>query len=119
MDDSGNGDKNGSLALSVLPVKAHHALADHVQVPLAMLVLKSGDAASSLDPQAIAVALGLSPTEARLALLLVAGKTIKEFASIEGMSWHTARSHLKNLMGKTGCHRQVELVQLFQSVQSH
>ncbi len=33
------------------------------------------------------------------------------------MSWHTARSHFKNLMRKTGCHRQVELVRLLQSLQ--
>ncbi len=115
--DSGGG--TGSLAVSVLPVKAHHMLAAHLQIPLAMVVFKAGDTASALDPQAIAGALGLSPTEARLALLLVAGKTVKEFAAIEGMSWHTARSHIKNLMRKTGCHRQVELVQLFQSLHPH
>ncbi len=49
--------------------------------------------------------LGLLPTEARLALLLASGKTVKDFVAIEGVSWHTARSHLKNILRKTGCHR--------------
>lgn len=118
-DKSTEAGKSSAMTVSVLPVKAHHTLAVHLQVPLAMLVIKPDDATTALDPHVIAEALGLSPTEARLALLLMAGKTVKEFAAIEGTSWHTARSHLKNLMGKTGCHRQFELVQLFQSLHAH
>ena len=60
---------------------------------------------------------GFVAPEARLAVLLATGRTVKDYARIEGCSWHTARTHMKNLMRKTGCHRQVELVGLLQSLQ--
>jgi DNA-binding CsgD family transcriptional regulator/PAS domain-containing protein len=103
------------LVVTVLPLKASHAAAIR-QVPMALVVLADPNAPGGQTPGLLADMLGLSPTEARLALLLAAGKTIKDFAAIEGMSWHTARSHLKNLMRKTGRHRQVELVQLVQAL---
>ncbi len=78
-------------------------------------VLSAQDWQSALD--AMREALGLSPSEARLAVLLATGRTVKDYARIEGCSWHTARTHMKNLMRKTGCHRQVELVGLLQSLQ--
>ena len=105
------------LVVTVLPLQASHTWASMQQVPMALVVAAMPGAASSLDPRLVGGMLGLSPTETRLALLLAAGKTVKDFAAIEGMSWHTARSHIKNLMRKTGCHRQAELVQLLQSLQ--
>lgn len=91
------------LVATVLPLQASHAWASRREVPMALVVVVLPGAVSSLDP--------------RLALLLAAGKTVKDFAAIEGVSWHTARSHLKNILRKTGCHRQGELVQLLQSLQ--
>ena len=79
-------------------------------------MVTSRGAGPSLSPRLAGDILGLSPTETRLALLLADGKTIKEFAAAEGISWHTARTHLKNVMRKTGCHRQLELVALLQSL---
>ena len=104
-----------SLVVTVLPINARHPLALH-QAPMALAVLTDPAAPGGLDPRLIGEMLGLSPTETRLALLLAAGKTIKDFAAAEGMSWHTARSHIKNLMRKTGCRRQVELVGLLQAL---
>ncbi len=114
--EDGNADGAQRLVVTVLPLHASHAWASMQQAPMALVVVAMPGAASSLDPQLVGDMLGLSPTETRLALLLAAGKTIKDFAAIEGMSWHTARSHLKNLMRKTGCHRQVELAGLLQSL---
>ena len=105
------------LVATVLPLQASHTWASPCQAPMALVVVALPGIASSLDPRLAGDMLGLSPTETRLALLLASGKTVKEFAAIEGISWHTARSHLKNLMRKTGCHRQAELVQLLQSLQ--
>lgn len=65
-----------------------------------------------VDPVHIAKALRLTETEARLAATLTVGKTIKEFAQTQGCTWHTARTHVRNLLAKTGCHRQAELVHL-------
>ena len=93
------------LVATVLPLQASHAWASPCQVPMALVVVALPGAASSLDPRLAGDMLGLSPTETRLALLLASGKTVKDFAAIEGVSWHTARSHLKNILRKTGCHR--------------
>lgn len=54
----------------------------------------------------------LTLAEARLACLLVEGKPLADVATQLGISIHTARAHLRQLFGKTGTHRQAELIQL-------
>src|SRR5262249_25297684 len=54
--------------------------------------------------------LGLTPAEARLALHLVAGETLRSAAAKFNISYQTARTHLKNIFNKTGACRQAELV---------
>ena len=103
------------LVVTVLPINAQHPLALR-QEPMALVVMNDPTAPGGLDPRLVAEMLGLSPAETRLALLLALGKTVKDFAAAEGMSWHTARTHLKNLLRKTGCHRQQELVGLLHSL---
>lgn len=61
-------------------------------------------------------ALGITPAAALLAQALATGQTIKEYAATQAVSPETARSHLKNLFRKTGCRRQVELVQLIRTL---
>lgn len=107
---------HGRLVITILPLQASHAAAAHWQMPLALMVISDPAAAGGLSPEVIGKVLGLSPTEARLALLLASGKTVKDFAAIQGCIWNTARSHLANLLGKTGCRRQVELVGLLQAL---
>ena len=104
------------MVVTVLPLKASHTITSFRQVPMALVVLAVPGAVAALDHRLVSDMLGLSPSETRLVLLLAAGKSVKDFAVAEGCSWHTARSHLKNLMRKTGCHRQVELVQLVQAL---
>jgi DNA-binding CsgD family transcriptional regulator len=53
---------------------------------------------------------GLTPAEARLALHLVAGETLRSAEVKLSMTYETARSHLKNIFKKTGTCRQAELV---------
>jgi DNA-binding CsgD family transcriptional regulator len=53
---------------------------------------------------------GLTPAEARLALHLVAGEALRPAAVKLSISYETARTHLKNIFGKTGTRRQAELV---------
>ena len=103
------------LVVTVLPLKASHRAALR-QVPMALVLLVDPEAPGGLTPGLLVDMLGLSPAEARLALLLASGKTVKDFAAIQGCTWNTARSHLANLLGKTGCRRQVELVGLLQAL---
>ena len=55
----------------------------------------------------------LTPTEARVARGLTAGQTVEEIASTGNISVTTVRSHVRALLEKTGCRRQVEAVALF------
>lgn len=109
--------QSSRLVVTVLPLKPSHTLASLRQIPMALVILVVPGAMAVLDHAVVGDMLGLSPAETRLALLLAVGKTVKDFAAVEGCSWHTARTHAKNLMRKTGCHRQVELVQLVRALQ--
>jgi DNA-binding CsgD family transcriptional regulator len=53
---------------------------------------------------------GLAPAEARLALHLVAGETLRSAAVKLSITYETARSQLKSIFQKTGTCRQAELV---------
>ena len=53
---------------------------------------------------------GLAPAEARLAVHLVAGETLRSAAVKLSISYETARTSLKNIFRKTGTCRQAELV---------
>jgi len=53
---------------------------------------------------------GLTPAEARLALHLAAGETLRSADAKLRMTYETARTHLKSIFQKTGTCRQAELV---------
>jgi DNA-binding CsgD family transcriptional regulator len=53
---------------------------------------------------------GLTPAEARVALHLVAGETLRSAEARLSMTYETARTHLKSIFQKTGTCRQAELV---------
>ena len=53
---------------------------------------------------------GLTPAEARVALHLVAGGTLRSAEAKLSITYETARTHLKNIFNKTGTCRQAELV---------
>jgi len=53
---------------------------------------------------------GLTPAEARLALHLAAGDTLRSAEAKLSIRYETARTHLKSIFQKTGTCRQAELV---------
>ena len=55
---------------------------------------------------------GLTPAEARLAILLARGLNLAEVSTAQNISQHTARAQLKSIFAKTGVSRQAELVRL-------
>ena len=52
----------------------------------------------------------LTTTEASLVDALISGISLRDFADTQGISYETARSHLKQAMHKNGWHRQGELI---------
>jgi len=72
-------------------------------------------------PQAPPVELGqslfdLTPAEARVARSLASCKTVEEIASDGGVSPNTIRTHVRGVLEKTGCSRQVEVVALLTGI---
>jgi len=67
---------------------------------------------SSPAPELLQALFDLTPAEARVASLLVAGRTIDAIAGTAGSSENTVRTHLKSVFMKTGVQRQAELVSL-------
>ena len=56
--------------------------------------------------------IGLTPMEARIALLLAEGLDLKDIARDQSISVHTVRSHLRAIYSKTGANSQARLVSL-------
>jgi DNA-binding CsgD family transcriptional regulator len=54
----------------------------------------------------------LTPTEARIAGAVVAGKSVATIARAHGVTQNAVRMHLKSVFAKTGLGRQAELVSL-------
>ncbi len=104
------------IQVHVLPLQACHTLAQaHGAQPHALLVW-TAPASLLLHADQIAIVLGLTGAEAHLAVALARGLSVKEFALAQGCAWHTARTHARNLLRKTGLHRQAEVIDLVRSL---
>jgi DNA-binding NarL/FixJ family response regulator len=65
----------------------------------------------SIPPvELISALFGLARSEARVAEGIIQGVSVKKIASEPDLSASTVRSYLKSVFGKTGVHRQAELV---------
>jgi DNA-binding CsgD family transcriptional regulator len=77
-------------------------------------VTRAGDAAA-VPQNAWSRLLGVTAAEAALVATLVAGGTLEQHAERRGISPGTVRCQLKQVLSKTGTHRQAEQVHLAQS----
>lgn len=104
-----------ATTLRVLPLHPEHSLAHaHRGRPYALLIWAFQYGLQHL--QALAATLGLTLTEARLALALAQGQSVKDFAHAQDCSWHTARTHMRNLLQKTGTHRQQDVATMVRGI---
>lgn len=76
----------------------------------AVLLLSELGAGRPPAPHLLTQAFDLTPAEARLAALIATGAGPEEAARMLGIARETARNQLKAVLGKTGTHRQSELV---------
>ena len=98
------------FALHVKPVAGREA--DYRSRHVAALVLIADPVSRTrIKPDVAAAVLGLTPTEAQIALLLAEGRTIRQIAASTGRGYSTVRSHLKHIFAKLGCSRQFEVAQ--------
>ena len=98
------------FALHVKPVTGREA--DYRSRHVAALVLVADPASRArIEPGVVAAALGLTPTETQIAMLLAEGRTLRQIAVSTGRGYSTVRSHLKSVFAKLGCSRQFEVAQ--------
>ena len=72
-----------------------------------------------VDRTLVEAALGLSPAESRVAVLLAEDKTVREVAVATGRSVNTIRWHIRQIFEKHGLSRLGQLVQLVRSLAGH
>ena len=72
-----------------------------------------------VDHSLVEAALGLSPAESRVAVLLAEGKTVREVAAATGRSKATIRWHVRQIFQKQGISRLGQLVSLVRSLARH
>jgi len=83
------------------------ALAEKMRVILRAYAVKQQGALKALNDR-----FQLTQAEARIALFLASGGSVKEYAAVSDVSEGTVRVHLKAIFAKTGVHRQMDLVRL-------
>ena len=69
-----------------------------------------------VDPSFVEAVLGLTPTEAEVAVLLAEGHTVRQIAAATDREYSTVRSHLKHTFSKLGVTRQFEVAQAVHSL---
>lgn len=112
----GSGADTVVLRILPLPAVAVASVAGRSHSPLALIAMAMPYAGLSFSCGELGAVLGITTAEAELASVLAGGGTIKAFAMARGCTLNTARSHLKSLLAKTGCKRQLDLVRLIHAV---
>ena len=103
-------------------VRAFAELAPHFQTALRLRLRSSAAAGSGLSwsPQALRQAFGLTPSEARVALMLCSGLPTKDIVDQLQLRPDSVRSQLKSVFAKTDTHSQIELVHmLLSTIRAH
>ncbi len=99
------------LAVHVKPVTNAEADYRSRQVAALVLIVDPVDRAR-VDPALVQAALGLTPAQAGIAVLLAQARTPREIAAATGRRYGTVRSHLKQIHARLGVARQLDVVQL-------
>ncbi len=100
------------VPIIVLPLVARQPVEGPWQLPFAMVLMGNSESRSVLDSSVLTSLFGLSRKESLVAIRLAAGETLAEIADHEFVSPHTVRVHIRDILRKTGTHRQSELVRL-------
>jgi len=106
------------LSLIVNPVRQER-FSLFFEGPWVLVSIADPDAGISASERRIREVLGLTRTEARVALKLLEGCDTREAAEALGISFYTVRAHLARIFGKTGTERQAELVSLLTRLSNH
>jgi DNA-binding CsgD family transcriptional regulator len=106
---------SGAAPLLVLPVPLPppaFALWEMLEQARVLVLIVDPSAPSRATAAAIQTTFGLTPAEARVAVLIGSGLGGPEAAAILGISSSTVKTHLKRCFEKTGVHSQVGLARI-------
>ena len=101
------------LTMTVTPLVASRrkgSVMPGVTRPAALLLIHDPDRTVPLPAERLCRVFGLTPAEAKLAAALAGGSTLGQYADRASIKIGTARWYLKQVLAKTGVHRQSELV---------
>jgi DNA-binding CsgD family transcriptional regulator len=96
------------LSVLVSPLPKEQSLASGRAT--AIVVVSDPDLQVLPPVRAVAGVYGLTPAEARLAMALLAGRCLADYAAEQEISLNTAKYHLKQVFTKTGHTRQADLL---------
>lgn len=98
------------LTLATVPLRPGRSRINEQQ-PLALIFLRDPESPAPI-PEQLRDLFGLTRSEAAIAADLGCGLTLARIAKTHGIALSTARSHLKQILAKTGTRRQAEVVAL-------
>lgn len=101
------------LHLFVSPVRPDECMGLFGKAVRALVIIHDGQqAAGDLDPGLVAESFSLTPAEARVAVKLAEGWTVKDIANEHRTSVATVRCQVQQALQKAGVTRQTDLVRL-------
>lgn len=109
-----DGDNRAAMVVHVIPVR--RSAQDIFSGSYALMVLTPVAAPSAPPIELMRSLFDLTPSEARVARALASGASLEEIAAGGGVAISTVRSQLRQVLEKTGCARQAEVVSLLASV---
>lgn len=103
-------DGQGPMIINIVPIRgvAH----DIFNQSTALLLITPVDRSAVPTAQVLQGLFDLTPAEARVARGVGLAQPLDALASAQGVTYETVRSHLKQVLAKTGLSRQAELVSL-------
>lgn len=108
--------RKAARPLLAYAMRAGAITADALAACQAIIVLVDLGRRKRPQEAALRAVFALTAAESRLAARLVAGADIATVADELGITYETARTQLKSVLGKTNTHRQAELVSLISSM---
>lgn len=107
-----------SIAGTLLALRPDSTMGGFGQIPQALFTLFEPGSALDIDPFVLSMTFDLTPAEARLAALIVNGRSTEECAKDLEIKMSTLRSQLLSIYRKTGAAGQADLVRLVLSAAS-